>query len=246
MKRGWQVLLVGLALFAAGGAQADKSKFLVSIGGKTPTSVKSVKGGTRKMTLVIDRNGAGPIWSWVEASLTQGAAEETVVVPEGDKWVELGGSVVTSVSFPALDTTSKAELSLDVTFQAKKTAPAKPLSSSSKSAVQKRWLPSNFRFKVGDLPTQSATKIDKLTWKIPNKPKKPSVSPLRITLDAKDANAWSAWLADGKAKTGSIQLTDDDGSVWRTIELEGVTPKSVQTTGDVTVATLAVKSLKLQ
>jgi hypothetical protein len=246
MKRGGQVLLVGLALFAAGGAQAEKSKFLVSIGGNAPTSVKSVKGGSTKMTLEIDRNGAGPIWSWVEASLTQGAVEERVVVPEGDKWVELGASVVTSVSFPALDISSKAELSLGVTFQAKKTAPAKSLSSSSKSAVQKRWLPSNFRFEIGDLPTQSVTKIDALTWKVPNESKKPSVSPLRITLDAKDASAWSAWLADKKAKTGSIRLTDDDGSVWRTIQLEGVTPKSVQTTGVVTVATLAVKSLKLQ
>jgi hypothetical protein len=249
MKRGWQVLLVGLALFATGGAQAEKSKFLVSINGSAPMHVKSVKGGHKKLSLEIDRNGADPVWSWVEASLIQTGQETNVVLPEGDKWVELGGSVVTSVSFPALDTSSSAELVLSVTFQAKKTAPASQLKGTFKKEVQKRWLPANFRLKLGDLPTGRVKKVDALTWSMKvqeMKTKKPSVSPLRITFDAKDASAWSAWLSDKKAKSGNLQLTEDDGSVWRTIQLDGVTPKSVQTTGDVSVATLAVKSLKLQ
>lgn len=142
-------------------------------------------------------------------------------------------ALITEVSFPAMDGASKESAYLKITLvpesirdQLGTGAPVPPAPAS----TQKKWLTSNFKFSVGDLPCSRIGKIEafKLVQETTTTPvdatglngpgKPPTLEPtkveypnLRFYIPSVDAQAWIDW-----AEAFLIQGKNGDGS-----ELEG-------------------------
>jgi hypothetical protein len=92
---------------------------------------------------------------------------------------------------------------------------------------------SSFRLRIGDLPCGRVKKIDALTWTMKlardeqGKPRKaaksPEISPLRLSIDARDLEPWKRWQEAGDPKSGTLALLGPEGSEeLLTIELSNV------------------------
>jgi len=177
---------------------------LVSVNGNAPTSVKSVKGGTRKMNLIKGVNNA----AW-EIGTTAGQAETTsleievgaadspwaidmmnqvvnfnyqpvdiqVLSADSRRDITRGFDAIQCVleefSIAAFDSEGKDQCTISLKFKPEATAMIKrggKLDAGATNAGQRDFLNSNFEIVMDPFDLTHATKIDKMTWKIPNKP----------------------------------------------------------------------------
>jgi hypothetical protein len=243
--------LAALAL-AAGSVQAQsKSKsyaaghFALSLDGQ-PTLVRSIDGGSVKgettatAVIEIDRVGADAMWKWLEGDW--GQTKKTLVFPLAKKR-RLDWTVghVTEVKFPKLSASEKTPVSLTLVIAGQASTAKKGKLTNPTDMKQKTWSPANFRFRLGDLPTGRVSKIDSFTIKVGDAKGDVQVPPLSVTLDAADAGAWKVAVKSKHKKAGAIELTEDDGSVWKTVDLGEVVVSSMK--GN--VATLKVGAVSL-
>lgn len=253
---GWVGL--GALLLVCGASQAEKNSytsghFLLSLDGE-PAVIKRFdppKASAKTdapFYIELDGNGSQPVWSWVQATLARGVVRKNLVIQQSEeKTVSFSRALITEVTIPKLDATATEPAVVRIKVVPKKTAPAPKLSSKGTASFkQKSFTPANFRVKIGGLPTGGVKKISSFRWtQTPAEDGKSSsmkVEPIRVSLDAADAPAWSAWLASKAKKTVSIELTDSDGAVWRSIDLIGVSVVSLETG----VAVLRVTKLALR
>lgn len=145
--------------------------------------------------------------------------------------LEFVGGLITEVTFPAVDAASKdlALLTIVISPESTEFKPGGGELSVQLQTKQKKWLASNFRLTVGDLPTQRVNKVEALTVKqaviefndgttrIPTKePGKLEFPNLAFTLSSSDSTPWFAYfkqfvlLGDGEEKQGSLEYLGPD------------------------------------
>jgi len=207
------------------------------------------------VTLAIGLGQSKPIIDWINgvmdgmptrrdgALLMTDAQGGTVHVRE------FQDALLTEISFPAMDAGAKEEGYLAISLQPEtiryEPGDKQKVEGAFGDKAGKRWLPSNFRLELGDLPCARVTKIDSFAVKQKvvrdevGAPRDPTwlpgrleLSDMRITVEAPDAAAWSDWfqsfVVDGHSgpneeKDGRIVfLAPDRSTELGRLELENV------------------------
>lgn len=161
---------------------------------------------------------------WIKDSFDKGSAPQSgrFVVADAQGKVQsaldLQGSVLTALTVPACDATSKAAGVFEVAFQADQVKWA--LGSGEQitkvaSRAAKEWVSSNFKVSIGKLPCARVSKVDAFTWRCSVAqaddlglrhgtlaPAKVTVPDIKLTMSAADFPAWAEaarqWFVDGK------------------------------------------------
>jgi hypothetical protein len=217
------------------------SRFGISIDGVAVSATNVLGGGTSNakvaadhtpLVISVDRTGADAMWSWITASINQGPVEKTVVAEaKGKRRATFAGATVTEVKLDDLDANnSKKPMQVTVTIVPKTIVDAKAIKGNL-GMKQKSWNPANFRVKMGGLPA-GVSKIDSfaIKQKVLEKDKPPVyvVENLRLIVDTSGAKVITDTLAKDKQKALAIELTNDDGTVWKTFTLSGLTAKTTK------------------
>ena len=164
---------------------------------------------------------------------------------------------IAEVTIPALDGSSKepAYMTIKLDPERIRYLPGKDSQlQAQRGTATKKWLTSNFRLELGDLPCNRVSKIDSFTWKqavikdevgefreATKHPAKVEVPNLKITFSMADIEAWQKWhkdfVIDGKCAdedelSGSITFLGPDlKDELASIELIHVGLISLETTG---------------
>ena len=124
------------------------------------------------------------------------------------------GAIMTAVTFPKLDGSSKDAAYFDLEWEAETVRWIKGDDSDIRRTIgpkQKAWLCSNFRVEMGGLPCSRVATVDSFTWKCavardpigePTKhPAKVTVPNIKVEVSMADYQAWSQaakkWFVDG-------------------------------------------------
>jgi phage tail-like protein len=183
-----------------------------------------------------------PLIEWVKSSI-QSAAERKdgsiVAVNTANKaqrYRHFRDALISEVSFPTLDGSSKEAGFFTIKFQAEEITYAKgddAVVKPSGSIKQKKWLTSNFHLRLGDLPCDRVAKIDGFTIKQQvATPGRIDFPDLRVAFAAADRKDWEDWFQDfvvagnngqNQELSGAIELLDQTTkNVLATIELANV------------------------
>jgi len=128
------------------------------------------------------------------------------------------GGIISSVTFPKLDGSSKDAAYFDLEWEAETVRWLKGDNSDIHDKIvpkPKAWLCSNFRFEMGSLPCNRVATIDSFTWKCavaPNRtgivreptkhPGKVTVPDIKVEVSMADYDAWAEaakkWFVDGE------------------------------------------------
>jgi hypothetical protein len=205
--------------------------------------VRKHLGGVRyeDITVVAGSGMSRGFWSWLQ-DMTEGRAlrrnGELVAADYNNKEqsvLAFDSALITEVTFPALDASSKENATLAVTLSPEVTRRRKGTGAAASPKLgsrQKAWLASNFRFNLANLPTQRVSRVDSFTIRQPihetpvggaREPERAvgalELSALVITLPESDAEPFFTWLDDfvvkgndsaDKERTGSLQLLSPD------------------------------------
>ena len=178
-------------------------------------------------------------YDWIEASFDRGYITkngELVAYDLDDNVMsirEFQDAHISEVTMPALDGSSKDPAYMTVKFNPEKIH----YKNSTRLPIQvdvgpatKKWLPSNFRVELGDLPCDRVAKIDSFTWKqainkdrsgVTRRAKKYAsvveVPDLKLTVSMADFGPWEQWyrsfIVGGNhdaVLNGSISLLGQD------------------------------------
>jgi hypothetical protein len=252
-------LVLGALLLATGASHAEKKKpaksgsYVLTID-DTPAMVPEVSAGSTDaapVSVKVDRNGSEALWQWMSTALSNQSVEKTVSVDAtGKRRLDMAGSHITEIKFPPLDAKDgKKHVNVTLVIQPGTVTESKTKTSDIKGVVntkQKKWLSSNFRLRIGDLPTKGVKKVDAISFKLSTKhPAKVTVPDIKFLIDSSNESAWTQALKSKAKKSGSIELTEDDGTVWKTLDLTGVRVKAVTAVSDGTSVTLKVDKVAL-
>ncbi|HET6610718.1 MAG TPA: hypothetical protein VFG83_01960 [Kofleriaceae bacterium] len=148
---------------------------------------------------------------------------------------EFTDALITEVTIPALDGSSKDPAYMSVTFEPERIRYRKGDGNQISGTVApatKLWQCANFRFELGDLPCSRIAKIDSFTWKqgvtkdqvgqfreATKHPTKVEVPNLKLTGSMADVEKWQEWhrtfviegkCAEGDELTGAITFLGPD------------------------------------
>ena len=183
--------------------------------------VANIKWTPGKATVGIGM-GKG-MYDWIKAAFDKGYITKNGSFTAGDfnykaqSRLDFMNALITSVTVPKLDGSSKDAAYFDVEFDAEQVRWSKGDGSDIRSKIgpkQKAWLCCNFRFELGSLPTDRVASIDSFTWKCsvaqdqigihrePTKhPAKVTVPDLKVTVSSADFAPWAdaakKWFVDG-------------------------------------------------
>ena len=182
------------------------------------------------------------MYEWIKASFKKGYVTKNGAFTAGDfnykaqSRLEFQAALITSVTVPKLDGSSKDPAYFDVEFQAEKVKWVKGGGEDIKASVtgvkQKSWLCSNFRVEIDDMPCHRVATVDSFTWKCSVAPdaigttREPTYHPAKVTVpDIKlsishaDHQKWADWAydwfvlgnhTDNKEKGGRIVFLGPD------------------------------------
>jgi hypothetical protein len=201
-------------------------------------------------TVNIGMSMGKALYEWIKASLDKAHIRKTGYVVAGSYDYKAQGyrhfseALITEITLPAFDAASKDGGYFTVKFQPEKIEYQKGDDADLKGVVngkQKRWLPANFRLKLGNLDCSKVSKIDAITIKqstvtddvgemrtaevIPGKLEIPN---LKITLSSVTAQTWIDWhksfVIDGKCSqgdelSGAIEFLSPDGASMGSLDL---------------------------
>jgi T4-like virus tail tube protein gp19 len=233
--------------------------FMLNLDGVPCGFVRSVDGGGAVGEVVVEKlqdgsakkHIAGPKYEEIEMSIGFGLAQDvyewiaaswkmdysrkdgSIVVADTGLQAktarEFFHALVTDVTFPDLDASSKAPAFLTVKFAPEYTRDTKPSGKLNvgKTPAQKQFLASNFRFELGELPCAKVSKIDSFTVTqtfpadevgdgrgAPKDPAKLDFPNLRVTILKEDAGAWSDWHEDFVVKGNSADENEKSGVIY--------------------------------
>lgn len=180
------------------------------------------------------------LYEWIQVSFEKGFVTRTaeLIVVDANQQAratrEFGDAYLSEVAFPTLDAASKdpAYMTVKITPETIRYSPGDGSQVRGTGSTSRKWLSSNFRFELGDLPCDRVTEIDSFTWRqvvmasevgqfrAPVKqPAHVEVPNLRVTFSMQDLDAWMDWhrtfLIDGQWSeehelSGSITLLAPD------------------------------------
>jgi hypothetical protein len=183
--------------------------------------VSNIKWTPGKATVGIGM-GKG-MYEWIKAAFDKGVKTKDGTLTSADfdykaqSELTFSGALITGVTVPKLDGSSKDAAYFDIEFEAEQVRWAKA-SGDLKGKIgpkQKAWLCSNFRVEIGSLPCNRVASVDSFTWKCavaadqigihrePTKhPAKVTIPDLKLAISYADHDAWAqaakAWFVDGK------------------------------------------------
>ena len=211
--------------------------FLLSLDGEAAV-LKDVDVGTIKgevVTINIGVSMGKGLYEWIKASLDETHLRKNGYVVAADynykakRYRHFRDALITEITIPALDGLSKdtsfftikfdAE---EITYQAGDDADIKGVA----NTKQKKWLTSNFRLRLGDLPCGRVSKIDSFTIKqhiqqgvvgeqriSTKEPTGFEITNLKVTFSASDVKPWATFFDDfvkgqGAELSGAIEFLD--------------------------------------
>jgi len=183
--------------------------------------VANVKWTPAKATIGIGM-GKG-MYDWIKAAFDKGYQTKNGTFTSADfnyaaqSSLTFMNALITEVTVPKLDGSSKDAAYFDVGFEVEQVRWAKGDGENINGKIgpkQKAWLCSNFRFELGGLPCNRVATIDSFTWKCAvaadmvgifventKHPAKVTVPDLKVSISYADHKAWSEaakkWFIDG-------------------------------------------------
>ncbi|MEO6774976.1 MAG: phage tail protein [Kofleriaceae bacterium] len=183
--------------------------------------VSNIKWTPGKATVGIGM-GKG-MYDWIQAAFDRNYITKDGAFTSADfnykamSRLEFQRALVTSVTVPKLDGSSKDAAYFDVEFDAEQVRWHQASGEDIKGKIgakQKAWLCSNFRVEIGNLPCSRVATVDSFTWKCsvaadqvgifrePTKhPAKVTVPEIKLTISHADHDAWAQaakkWFVDG-------------------------------------------------
>lgn len=176
-----------------------------------------------------------PLYEWIKASLDRQHMYKNGYVVSGSfdykamSFRHFEDAQITEITVPALDATSKDAAFFAITIDPVKIVYQDGDNSDLKGSVntkQKKWLCSNFRLELGDLPCKRVSKIDSFTikqgvvqddvgeqrtpFKIPTKLEMPN---LKFTFSAADVKPWAEWFDEFVIKGNNGQEKELNGRI---------------------------------
>jgi hypothetical protein len=209
--------------------------------------VSNIKWTPGKATVGIGM-GKG-MYDWIQAAFDKGYLTKNGAFTSADfnykamSRLDFMNALITSVTVPKLDGSSKDAAYFDIEFEAEQVRWSKGGGEDIRGKIgpkQKAWLCSNFRVEIGALPCSRVATVDSFTWKCsvsadqigifrePTKhPAKVTVPEIKLTVSHADHDAWAQaakkWFVDGHhleadEMTGRIvfldpNMTDELGEV---------------------------------
>jgi phage tail-like protein len=164
------------------------------------------------------------IYSWIKAAFDKGYVTKSGALTAADfnykaqSVMTFTNALITSLTVPKLDGSSKDAAYFDVEFDAEQVRWSKGGGEDIRGKVgpkQKAWLCSNFRLELGGLPCNRVASIDSFTWKCSiatdsigtvreytKHPAKVTVPDLKVSVSMADYDAWqkaaSKWFISGE------------------------------------------------
>jgi hypothetical protein len=186
--------------------------------------VSNIKWTPGKATVGIGM-GKG-MYDWIRASFDKAFFPQDGMFTAADfdykaqTRLEFSSAIITSVTVPKLDGSSKDAAYFDIEFEPEKVRWTKAGGEDIRSKIgpkQKAWLCSNFRVEIGDLPCDRVSTVDSFTWKCSvatdhvgifrentKHPAKVTVPDLKLSISNADHPAWAdrahKWFIDGECR----------------------------------------------
>jgi tail tube protein gp19 len=183
--------------------------------------VSNIKWTPGKATIGIGM-GKG-MYDWIQAAFDKGYLTKNGAFTAADfnykaqSRLDFMNALITSVTVPKLDGSSKDAAYFDVEFEAEQVRWQKGGGEDIRGKIgpkQKAWLCSNFKVEIGSLPCNRVATVDSFTWKCsvsadqigifrePTKhPAKVTVPDLKLSISYADHDAWAQaakkWFVDG-------------------------------------------------
>ena len=167
------------------------------------------------LTFEISMGMGKPVWDWILASWKQDFQQKTCELQmcnfnhEVQVVRTFEDAYITKVTTPALDGGSKEPGYFTVEINPSAIRYEKGNGQriqGTENVSSKRWLSSNFRFELGDLPCRRVAKIDSFSWeqKIVDvrkgtireygmEPAALTIPNLKVSISMADADPWAAW-----------------------------------------------------
>jgi hypothetical protein len=183
--------------------------------------VAAVKWTPGKATIGIDMGNE--CYQWIKAAFDTGYATRSgslTVTDFNGKALSVQmfqNAVITSLTVPTLDGSSKEAAYFDLEFEAEQVrwSPGGGDDVRNKVGPRKTWLCSNFRVEMGGLPCNRVASVDGFTWtcdvvqdqigvaRLPTKhPAKVTVPDIKLSISMADYQAWAdsakKWFVDGQ------------------------------------------------
>ena len=211
--------------------------FLLSLDGEAAV-LKAVDVGTIKgevVTINIGVSMGKGLYEWIKASLDETHLRKNGYVVAVDynykakSYRHFRDALITEITIPALDGSSK-----DTSFFTIKFAPEEITYKAGDDAdikgvvntKQKKWLTSNFRLRLGDLPCGRVSKIDSFTIKqhiqqdavgsqriSTKEPTGFEITNLKVTFSASDVKPWATFFDDFVIKGNNRQEAELSGAI---------------------------------
>ena len=189
-------------------------------------NVANIKWTPGKATVGIGM-GKG-MYTWIKEAFDKGVVTKNGALTSADfnynaqSEVTFNGALITGVTVPKLDGSSKDAAYFDVEFEAEQVrwAPASGQLKAQLGMKQKQWLCCNFRFELGGLPCTRVASIDSFTWKCAvasdqvgltreatKHAAKVTVPDLKVAISHADHDPWAkaakSWFIDGNHLAGN-------------------------------------------
>jgi hypothetical protein len=213
--------------------------FLLSVDGEAAVlkdvDVDTIKGEV--VTINIGMSMGKGLYEWIKASLDETHLRKNGYVVAADynykakSYRHFRDALITEITIPALDGSSKDTSFFTIKFAPEEISYQAGDDADIKGVVntkQKKWLTSNFRLRLGDLPCGRVSKIDSFTIKqgitqdhfdsqrisTKKEPTGLEISNLKVTFSASDVKPWATFFDDSVSKgqhaelSGAIEFLD--------------------------------------
>jgi hypothetical protein len=236
--------------------------FLLSLDGEAAV-LKDVDVGTIKGEVVTINIGASMgkgLYEWIKASLDETHLRKNGYVVAADynykakSYRHFRDALITEITIPALDGSSKDTSFFTIKFAPEEISYQAGDDADIKGVVntkQKKWLTSNFRLRLGDLPCGRVSKIDSFTIKqgitqdhfdsqrisTKKEPTGLEISNLKVTFSASDVKPWATFFDDFVIKGNNGQDAELSGAI------EFLDPSLKEVLGSVDLFQVGISSL---
>ena len=133
--------------------------------------------GFRDIRLEFGADMDKSVYDWIAASLAMNYSRKDGAIVGADfqgnviSRLEFQSALITEVTFPAVDATSKDTAKMSIVLSPERTVLNRKASGklglTGGAKAQKKWLPANFRLSIDGIDTKKVSKIDALTVKLP-------------------------------------------------------------------------------
>jgi hypothetical protein len=210
-------------------------------------------------TINIGMSMGKGLYDWVKASLDKSHIRKNGYVAAADynykaqSYRHFRDALITEITIPACDASSKDTSFFTIKFDAEEITYQAGDDADVKGVVntkQKKWLTSNFRLRLGDLPCTRVSKIDSFTIKqgttqddvgemriSTKEPTKLEIPNLKVTFSASDVKPWAKWFEDFVIKGLNGQEAELSGAI------EFMDPSIKETLGSVDLFQVGIFSL---